>query len=229
MKTKKDKIYLVLIIVAVLAIAAVIVFSRYDRKEPVQSNLPVTGTTHDRDVVIKEVDKLFMVEKEITADIIRDGLEKMGFLVTQRYFFTEVISFSSVKKLFNSIELGFTESSYLATYDGEVSAGIDFADVTVEKDDELKKITVHLPAAEIRSIDIDPNSFELYSEEKGFNNPVSVKDFNTSLVELEINAREKAIEKGLLTQADENAKSVILNFIAGLVDTAEYTVDIVNG
>ena len=131
--------------------------------------------------------------------------------------------FSSIKKLF-SIELGITESSYLASYDGVVSAGVDFSAIRLRRDEERGVITVELPAAQIRSVDIDPQSFQLYSEKTGLGNPVSAADFNSSLVELEASAREKALERGLLDKADENARRIIRNFIAGLVDTTRWSV-----
>ena len=52
----------------------------------------------------------------------------------------------------------------------------------------------------------------------------SAADFNSSLVELEASAREKALERGLLDKADENARRIIRNFIAGLVDTTRWSV-----
>ena len=170
-----------------------------------------------------EVEKIVEVEKEITSSVIEDGLRDIGVLVTQEYYFTDVISFSSVKKLFR-VEVPFTETSYLASYDGVVTAGIDFGKVSVVKDDAAGKIVVTLPPAEILNVDVDPETFELYSERTGLGNPLSVEDFNDSIVTLESNVRQKALDKGLLVKADENARAVVRNFIAGLVDTGVYSV-----
>ena len=161
------------------------------------------------------------------SPMIQDGLNDVGVLVTEEYYFTEVVGFSSIKKLFKKLELGITESSYLASYDGVVTAGIDFTKITVSKDSELHTVEVRLPKAEILNVDIDPESFELYSEKTGLGNPISAEDFNSSLVELENTASEKAIERGILDRADQNAKTVVKNFIAGLINTSEYTVRII--
>ena len=172
------------------------------------------------------MEKLVEVEKEITSEIIQDGLREMGVLITEEYYFTDVISFSSVKKfLRTNIELGFTESSYLAGYDGVVSAGIDFDSVRVDKNDSNSLITVYIPKADIQYVDIDLDSFVLYSEKEGLGNPISADDFNNSLIELENTAKAKAEKRGLLERADENAKKVISNFIGSLVDTSVYTID----
>ena len=158
------------------------------------------------------------------AEVIRENLQDVGVLTTEEYYFTEVISYSKVKKLWK-IELGITESSYLISYDGVVTAGIDFTAVDVQKDDEQKRILIILPKSEILSVDIDPESFQLYSEKEGLGNPVSVTDYNQSLVEMEQNARQKALDRGILTRADGNARKLVGQLVAGLVNTEEYTID----
>ena len=164
------------------------------------------------------------MEKEVTVEEIAAGLNDMGVLLTEEYCFTDVVRFSSIKKFF-SIELGITESSFLASYDGVVTAGVDFGDVRVERDEAQKLITVTLPAAQIMNVDIDPESFQLYSEKTGLGNPLSMADFNASLVELEQAARDKALARGILDRADENARRIIRNFVAGLVDTARWGIE----
>ena len=89
-------------------------------------------------------------------------------------------------------------------------------------------IRITLPAAEILNVDIDPESFEVYSERTGFANPLSIQDFNDSIVALETSVRDKALAKGILTKADENARTVVRNFVAGMVDTSCYTVEFSN-
>lgn len=227
MKTKKEKIYLALIGLFLLAIAVVVLLSLLSPKaEPAPA--PTARPEPTPKVVVKEVEKQVEVEKVITSEIVQDGLRDMGVLITGEYYFTEVMSFQSVKHFLKTdLALPFTESSYLATYDGTVLAGVDLSGTVVEKDEEAKKVTVHLPAAEIRSVDIDPNSFVLHSEKVWVGNPLSVEDFNSSLVELEETAREKAVERGLLTRSDENARNVISQFIGGLLDTSVYTLEFV--
>ena len=219
---KKTWLYIVLIALAVGLSAWLLV--RYNRARP-EPAVPSVTPRPTPAVIVKEteVEKIVEVEEEITSSVIEDGLRDIGVLVTQEYYFTDVISFSSVKKLFR-VEVPFTETSYLASYDGVVTAGIDFGKVSVVKDDAAGKIVVTLPPAEILNVDVDPETFELYSERTGLGNPLSVEDFNDSIVTLESNVRQKALDKGLLVKADENARAVVRNFIAGLVDTGVYSV-----
>lgn len=229
LKTKTEKVYVILIAVFLLAIVCVVVFAlvgRSDREEA--TPVPTATPQPTAAVVVREVEKLVEVEKVISSEMLQDGLNDMGVLVTEEYYFTEVMSFSSVKKFLKTeITLGFTESSYLASYDGIVTAGTDFTGITVEKDEAASRITIHIPPAEIRSVTIDPESFELYSEKVGLGNPLSVEDFNTSLIELENSARTKALDRGLLERADENARNVIGNFVGGLIDTSVWSLEFV--
>ena len=229
MKKKSNVLFLVAIIIVLSAIAVAVILGLQANKKQVDE-LPqaITSVEHDSTTIIKEVEGLQTTIKEISVDVIREGLQNMGFLVTQSYFFTDILSYSSVKKLFDTIELGFTESTYIAQYDGTVTAGIDFTKISVDKDEENKIITVHVPKAEIQLVNIDPNSFELISEKSGIANPVSIQDFNTSLVELEKTSKEKAMKKGLLVQAAQNGKDVVENFVTGLVADLDYTVQVIS-
>ncbi len=218
--TKRSKLYLILIVVFVLACLALVIWhvTSGNAKAEVPSAAS-TGTAAERSLPVQ----LIRVEKEITTEMISESLRNVGLLITQEYAFTEVVSFSSVKTLFN-LDLSFTESSFVASYDGVVTAGIDFTEIRVEKDEEAKMIKVYLPHAEILNVDIDPRSFQLYSEKAGLWNPITVSDFNASLIGLEETAREKAIAKGVLVNAGSNARLVIENMIGGLIDTSEYDV-----
>ena len=158
----------------------------------------------------------------------QESLRDAGILITEEYYFTEVVNYSSIKKLWK-LDLGITESSYLAGYDGVVTAGVDLTQAKVEKDETEKLIRVTLPAAAIQSVDIDPESFVLYSEKAGLGNRLSVGDFNSSLIELEQTAREKAVERGVLARAEENARTLVRGIVGPLVDLAEYRVEITFG
>ncbi len=220
---QKLRLYLIALAVVLLAVIALL-FWHGGRGKPPETPAAVTPRPTQQ-VVVRErpVEKLIEVEKEVTVEEIRAGLNDMGVLLTEEYYFTDVVRFSSIKKLFN-IELGITESSYLASYDGVVTAGVDFTKLTLRRDDGMMLITVTMPAPQIVNVDIDPESFQLYSEKTGLGNPISMADFNTSLVELEQSAREKALERGLLERARDNARSIVTNFIAGLVDTTQYNI-----
>ncbi|MBQ6425636.1 MAG: DUF4230 domain-containing protein [Clostridia bacterium] len=226
-RTGKQKFYAALIVVIAAAILVIVVSwlirgGSQQVAEQVPVPKPSTGS------FVPAAPKLIEIEKEISVNTVEDGIRDMGILITDEYYFTEVVSFSSVKKFFKTdIKLPFTESNYLAGYDGVVTAGPDFAAARVEKDEATKTVTVILPKSQIRNVDIDPDSFKLFSEKQGFSNPLSAEDFNSSLVELENTARQKALGKGILERADENAVNIVTNFIGNLIDLSVYRVKVV--
>ncbi len=221
MRNSKKKIYIILIIALCLALAVFLIWYNSSRTAP---EVPAQVTPRP---VQTSADTgkfgLFQVESSISAEIIQEQLRDVGFLITEEYYFTEVVNYSSVKKLWN-IELGITESAFLASYDGVVTAGIDFSSIQVEKSEDKKQITVTMPEAVVQNIDIDPESLQIYSEKTGLNNPISVDDYNASLLTLEEQAKEKALARGLLERANTNAEQLIRQFIGGLIDIGEYTI-----
>lgn len=224
--TRKEKAYLVLICIVTAMIAGVLLLYPNIHTEPVGDAVSEQTETPppEHAVITKEVEKIVEVEKEVTVETLQQGLNQMGFLMTAEYYFTDLVSYSSIKKLFHTdIALPFTESSYMVSYDGSVFAGMDLAAAQLQKDDQQKTITVQLPNAEIQTVHIDLDSFRLLEERSGLGNPVSVQDFNSSLQELERKARKSAAERGLLDKADENARLILARFIGSLVDLSVYS------
>lgn len=217
-ESKKERVYLGLIAAVLVAIAALVALRPQSTPE-VPAPSRVSASPQEPKVVVREVEKIVEVEKTVAVETLQDGLNEMGVLITAEYYFTDLVSYSSVLKLLKTdFSLPFTESSYLVSYDGVVNAGIDLSAARVEKDDEHKRVTVRLPAAAIQTTDIDLDSFTLHEEKTGLGNPLSVRDFNTSLRELERSAEQKAVERGLLEKADQNAKQVVTQFISSLLD-----------
>lgn len=228
---KKQIFYLVLLVLIVLAtLAVVFIFNGKTAPQEAQEAQLASELMAfpDRTVTTVEHDGPEANKKTISVATVEDGLRKMGVLITGEYYFTEAISYSNVKSWLG-FDIAATETSYLVTYDGVVTAGLDFAAVTVTLDEENLLCTVTLPAARIRNVDIDTESFTLVSEKSGVFNPLSASDYNSSLKELEANAREKAAEKGLLERADENAAELVRSFVCSLVEPEGYTVVIAKG
>ena len=224
LKTKKDIARLVAIVLVLIATVVVIVIGVRKSEE---KNVSKKSAVSD-EVVTEE--GLLTTTDTISFETIQDGLNEMGFLITEEYYFTEVITRErSVELLRTGINIPFTESSYVASYDGVVTAGIDFSQITVDSElvDGKTHFKIVVPKAEIQTIDIDPNSFKLYSEKTGIGNSFSVKDYNESLKGLESTVEKNAINKGLLERAEEHAKQLVESFVNSLPHNSEYTFEIV--
>ncbi|MCR4865459.1 MAG: DUF4230 domain-containing protein [Lachnospiraceae bacterium] len=184
-----------------------------------------------KDIVEKQSDKkLFddspIVEEIVTVntEIIKDGLKEMGTLITQEYYFTQVEEYKSTERvwIFDS------KASFIFSYDGVVTAGIDCNDIEISKDDETKIITVKKPKSGIIGVNIDHDSFKIYEEKEGLWNKLDMTKYNNSIIEFENEAKNKAINKGIIDKADENAKTLIESFINSLIEDNVYSIEFVN-
>lgn len=166
---------------------------------------------------------------EISGETIRSGLNDIGELATEEYYFTQVETYDSTKsaQLFNiTFDLPLTHTRFIYSYDGVIKAGIDFSEVTLEKDDLKRLITVSLPKAHILSSEIDYDSFELYDEKASLFNPIHVSDVNDTNRMMLRSAEKAALDKGILERADKNAEALVKNFLRGGYDVLEYSIRI---
>ena len=219
----KKTLNLVLIAVLLLSSALLILWSLKlnSRDDRGIGQLPSPVPTAEE----RQRPSIITVEEKISVESLVESLQDVGKLVTEEYFFTELVEYSSVKTLWK-ITLPWTKSAFLISYDGTVSAGVDLTGVTVELDEASKTVRVLTPEAEIMAVDIDYDSFVCYSENSGIGNRISIRDFNDALQSVEKTAREKAIEKGVLDRAQEHADFLIRQIISSLVDLGEYSLTI---
>lgn len=154
------------------------------------------------------------------------GFENIGELATQSAVSTSVRVISKERNVLG-IPIPFTESKAIYSYDTSIKAGINFSDVKWNLDEtnkESKKIYVEIPEIKVLSVEIIPNSFKVYHEENNIFSPISIKEHNDSLEELELSAKENAIENGLFDAALENAKQLLKVFFAQGYDPNSYTI-----
>ena len=142
---------------------------------------------------------------------------------------TEVGSYDSrrsVEIFGQNIGIPLTRASFIYSYDGAIKAGIDFAGVAVEKDETLKCITVSLPKAKILSSELYTDSFRLYDENNNIFNPIGVEAVTETNRVLKETAESRAVDKGLLTRADEHARALIRSLLESSYDINEYDIRI---
>lgn len=214
-RQNRNKIYIIITLVALLlAVILLICYGTRRRTEKEEAAQAVTTKT--------EKEKKDKVLISVNTETIRDGLSDMGFLITQEYYFTQVETYTKEKNIFIVIP---TKSGFTYSYDGSVIAGVDFGEIDVKTDEDRKIITVDLPPSEIQSVNIDRDTFKIYSEKESLWNPLKLEDYNISLAEFEESAKEKALENGILERSDAQAQKLVSEFIGSLPNASGYTVD----
>ena len=149
------------------------------------------------------------------------GFEDIGVLATQAAYCTNVKVFDKSRDLFG-IDIPFTQSKYIYSYDTIIKAGIDFQDIQWN----IKDNTIHvtLPKAKVISNEINLDSFKVYHEAESIFTQIKLSESNEALKELKQEAQKDAIANGLLENAQNNAKIIIEGFFGKSFDLDKYEI-----
>ena len=151
------------------------------------------------------------------------GFKDMGELATQAAYCTMVEDTEAARDLFG-VEIPFTQSRLIYSYDVIVRAGLDFEQIEWSVDDPNKVIEVKLPEIKVLNSELDTESFKLYLEDESIFRRISMEENNDSMIEMEENARRQAVGNGLLDEARANAEAILRSFFAGVYDLEKYEI-----
>lgn len=143
---------------------------------------------------------------EISMSEIQQEIRQLGEMATVEYFYTNAARFSDGRTL---LGIRVSERSFVLKWDGVIKAGIDIDGIGLELQEESRVLTVKLPKAKILSHDPDLDSVEVVDQKNGLFDPVTVEDQTKFNAECEKAMEKKALERGLLEQAQENAEEIL--------------------
>ena len=151
----------------------------------------------------------------------RIGFEDIGELATQTAYCTEVKVTEASRELFG-LEIPFTQSKYVYSYDVMIKAGYDFHKIEWSVDNTT--ISVKLPAAKILSKEIKSDSFKVYHEKESIFRHITLAENNEAINSLKQTAEEDAIANGLFEEARNNAETILTGFFANAYDMKDYEI-----
>lgn len=160
----------------------------------------------------------------LSSITVENQLQQISQLATIHYSYTNMGQFENSNE-FYGIKLPFTTKSFIVAYDGTITAGVDLTQAKVTVTDQ--KVTIALPAPQILSHEVDPNSLEVFDETTSIFNPITIEDYTGFQADQQGVMEEKAIQGGLLTQAKDQAEAAIGGLITPLLQegqTLEITV-----
>ena len=160
----------------------------------------------------------------LSSITVQNQLQQISQLATVRYSYTNMGQFENSNE-FYGIKLPFTTKRFIVAYDGTITAGVDLSQAKVTVTDQ--KVTIALPAPQILSHEVDPNSLEVFDETTNIFNPITIEDYTGFQADQQGVMEEKAIQGGLLTQAKDQAEAAIGGLITPLLQegqTLEITV-----
>ena len=149
------------------------------------------------------------------------GFEDIGEMATQSAYCTEVNVTEDAKELYG-MQIPFTQSKYIYSYDIVIKAGYDFNEI--EWKEKNKTIEVKLPEAKVLSNELDMDSFKVYHEEESIFSKITLEENNDAVKKMKLNAQENAIANGLLENARSNAETMLTGFFEDEYDLDEYKI-----
>ena len=153
------------------------------------------------------------------------GFEDIGELATQEMIGTVVHTEKTAQSLFG-MEIPFTQSQYIYSYDFDIKAGYDFSYIKYEikDEEENKEILIYLPEAKILSTEILTDSFEVYYEKESIFKRITLSDNNIALKDMKKLAEDNAVSNGIYEKAKSNAEIILKAFFAQYYDLNVYTI-----
>lgn len=140
-------------------------------------------------------------EAVVSATSIEERLSKCSSLSTARLDYRGIVKYTDGDIQF------INKKGFSMIYDAHIKAGIDLskAQVTIKG----KKIRITVPAPEIQDVTVDSGSLEFYDEQLALFNWTDKSDTVKAIEFAKQDAKEKASQTDILSQASEQARTVI--------------------
>ena len=156
------------------------------------------------------------------TEIIEERLSVSAKLQTADYICTCVDNYEdkvNLKEDLNipvNLNLPGTKKSFIVSYSGTVSAGIEDLSKATVKENKNGSITITLPQVVIFDTVVDNDSITIHDEHNNFLNQLSITDYNDATIRIKSEIKEKAIDNGVLKLAKTNAETLIRNMFGDL-------------
>lgn len=179
-----------------------------DRMNEVIDDL--TEKNNDQDKFIKDNIPV------ITSETLQEKLIPAYDLVTEQYNYRNADKLEQDQSWLFGWKRPFSSKSVLVTYDGVIKAGVDLSQVVPVVDEGAHTVTVTLPASRITDNNIPQETITVVEVKNGLFNPVTIDDYNTFISEQKIVMEKKAIDQGLLKEADQNAREIVTSLLTAV-------------
>ena len=160
----------------------------------------------------------------ITNELLSQRLTAVSELATLEYHYTNMGKFENQVD-FYGWKVPLTKKSFIVAYDGVIKAGVDAA--AIEADVRGRQVTVTLPQAQILSHEIDDESLEIFDESQFIFNPMQISDYTGFTRDQRGKIEARAIENGLLAEAQAKAADAVEQLLRLAPGMEEYEIKIV--
>lgn len=246
---KKPNIYLIVAIISLVLVAAIVILTmlylnarskeaelntalaeaeealRQQEKLTLDLQALTTGQKSEIEKLQEKVEEFLNIEEPepvITSKQLQEQLSAVSELVTQKYIYTNADRAEYNKTWILGWDMPLSEKSLLVKYDGIIKAGIDFSKVTIVVNEETRCIIVTLPECKVTDNNVPQETVEVYATNNVFNK-VTIDDSNTLIAAGKKVMENRAIDRGLLRDAKNEAKTLINAFLSMVPGIDTYT------
>lgn len=166
----------------------------------------------------------------ITDSLVSDQLAALQELVTTEYIYTNSGKYENqnqINIIGKDFNIPFTGKRFIVAYDGRIKVGVDLSKAKIEVNEGARSITVTLPKSEIVSHETFEDTLVVLDETNNVFNPISIENYGEFVSGQKSGMEQKAIDRGVLTSADTEARRIVRSFLELLpgVDTYKLTVN----
>ena len=162
-----------------------------------------------------------LISAEEAKKILLADYAEESSIVTLIYPYTDCERFASSRQI-DDWNVPFTEKAFTMKWNGTVTAGIDLNRVSIKVDKSGEKLIVSIPRAEVFDVQIDKESFELLDEQNNIFNPISMEDLLKLDIKIGEDMEARALENGLLTAAQQNARVYVTDILRSSEEIGSY-------
>lgn len=176
----------------------------------------VAGLNAEKEELNNKFEELLRIQETvptITRNDLETQISSLSELVTKKYWYRNATQKSSDKTWLWGWTMPFSDVSLLATYDGTITTSVDLKQVKFDVNESTRTITVTMPKCKIFDHNIPQETINVLQVRNNLFNSISFNDYNQFISAEKIVMEEAAIERGLLTEADEEAEEVIKAFL----------------
>ncbi len=158
-------------------------------------------------VIAVVLTNIFKKEEPVKEVITVSTLEKI----------VEVSDLSTFKVVYNGVACA--EDKYYVSYEATVDAGIDFEKIDITVDNEMKKVTIKLPEAEILDTYVDIASLDyIFIDKKANTETVSEEAYKLCKYDVK---QESESQEAIIDLANQNAQNVVIALVKPFVDQVD--------
>lgn len=145
--------------------------------------------------------------RQVLSSNIEEKVSEILEISTVKYNYTDIVSFSESHQI-GGLNIPLTQKRFIIKYSGYLKGGVDLSSLQVEaREDNTLEILMEKP--KILENVIVEEKVEIFDEKSGLFNKLSFEDLYLVLIDEKIRVEEEAISRGLLIEAEDNARRLI--------------------